>query len=185
MALVPIARDTSVSCVSIYDTAIDWERSTKPTAEQEQRYYATGQTAPALAYQITQDRSPSSWRDSLVFKDGQTPTEFILGVVPPSELSRIEDECRLGRADVARMRELCWRCFLHGLRDIRGGPTTEITDRDGQKRQGVPKKMVDGIEYVDPAWLQRTFVAHLRDVATEIGLVIWRWNQLPPDDAKN
>ena len=184
MAIVPIARDASVSAISLQDTAIDWERSRPASAETLAIASSRGTAAPALAYQAQRMRDPGSWRELIAVRDGHQPTEFIIGVIPPSVLTRIEDECRLGRAD-ERTRELCWRSFLACLRDIRHGPTTEVLGSDGQRNQGVPRKLVDGHEYVDPDWLSRTFVGPLREVAIEIGLVAWAWQQLTPGDVKN
>jgi hypothetical protein len=183
VAIVPITRDAQVSCISLLDPAIDWERSTKASKEDVAKYVEAGKRPPELAYWVEQASRPASWRELIVCKDGQSPTEFILGVVPPAELSRIEDECGVGKT-TERTRELYWRCFLHGLRDMRGGPTTEITV-DGTKTSGVPKKKIDGVEYADPEWLARTFAGPLRKIALEIGNVIWTWNLLGPEVVKN
>lgn len=184
MAIVPISKEATTTCVSILDAAIDFERCAKLGTDKRALYEQAGRPAPVLEYLDARWSRPASWRDLMAFKDGARPTEFIIGVIPAAELSRIEDECGLG-TDHEKTRELCWRCFLVGLRDLLAGPTSEITTADGARAQGVPKKKVDGVEYVDPEWLSRVFVGPLRSVALEIGRVVWNWNQLGPADVKN
>lgn len=167
--LVPISPDSTTSCISLRDVAIDW--STTPKEQDTDADSPThGQLVPA--YRLARIKSPSSWRDNVRFKDGEKPTVFTIGVVPSSELNRIEDECNRGDEGV-RHTELGWRCFLQGLRGIDGF--------------GVKPEMhtVDGIEYVKPAWLAATFVGPLRAVGVEIGSIIWTWQSLMGGDVKN
>lgn len=173
MALVPMQPESTTSCVSVSDPAIDIEKSDKVEFE----------NSPVLKYLFQRMVEPSSWRDCLTFKDGQKPTEFVIGMIPPCDLARIEDECKLGTKQ-AKTNEAGWRIFQIALRDIINGPTTEI-EVSGRKRQGVPKVKVDGLDYVDPDWLRSTFVGHLRRVAIEIGHNAYQWNQLKPVEVKN
>lgn len=161
--LVPITKDATASCVSMQDPAIDIEKSVREELPD-------GETSSA--YILKRYRDPSSWRELLTMKDGATPTVFIIGVIPPAELNRIEDEC--SNADGTRnANELGWRCFTHGLRKVEG---LELDVRT---------RTVGGIEYVDPQWVADVFVGHLRNVAIEVGSVIWAWNQASPEDAAN
>lgn len=157
--LKPIKRDQTVSVVSVMDGAIDYDASSKTTDDNGQEI---------LEYMITRLRDPSSWRDKLAFKDGETPTEFIIGIVPSATLNRIADECA---GSVERPRERYWRCFLAGVREIIGIEA--------------PKEKIDGMEYVKATWLRDTFVGPWRDIALEIGMVIWVWNTLTSADVGN
>lgn len=166
MAIIPMTLDAQVSVISFHDPAIDMEASA--------RVSVPGQPEPVLEYGVKRITDPASWRDTVVFKAGQAPTVFSIGVIPPAELTRIEDECRVGVDGKERRKELFWRSFMAGLRGIENGPWKDV-----------PKKSVDGVEYIDPAWIARTFVRGLRDVALDIGWVVYRWNQLQDDDVKN
>lgn len=163
--LKPIRPDSSTSCVSPFDSAIDWDASFPGLSVED----------AVQSFHIELFVEPSRWRDILKFKEGAQPTVFELGVVPSAELARIEDECRLNRKDGQRQNEAYWRCFLAGCRGIQnlGGEA--------------PKKRssVDGVERIDPEWLASTFVGHLRQAAISVGSVIYRWNQLDPDTVKN
>lgn len=173
MAFKPIQPSSSTTCVSVLDPSIDFEASVKKDYE----------GTDVLSYAIDRLGKPSSWRDTVKPKQGEQLTEFVVGVMPPAELARIEDECKLG-TESARYNEAFWRCFLCGVRDVLNGPTSE-RKVDGVLRRCVPKKLVDGVEYADPEWLRTTFVGSLRKVAIEIGQVVYAWNQITVDETKN
>lgn len=177
MAIAPITPDASVGVISFYDTAIDHEGSEKKSEKVE------GKDVEVTRYFAERIKRPAAWRDSVKFKDGERPTVFVIGVIPSSELTRIEDECGIGGTS-PKTRELYWRCFLAGLRDIENGPTAEV-QRDGRMVREAPKVKVDGVPYVDPSWLRSTFVRSLRSVAIDIGQTVYWWNQLQDDDIKN
>ena len=117
-------------------------------------------------------KAPSAFRDKIKVKSGETLTEFLVGVIPADEMTRIQDECRPGRPD-AKYEEMFWRSFIHGLRDIKGWPDT------------VEKKNVGGVEYVRPEWIKKTFIRGLRSVALDIGSQVWSWNNLTEEEIKN
>lgn len=121
-------------------------------------------------------RNPTCWKEYLTFKDGERPTEFVIGMVDPSELNRIEDECGLGTSNF-KAAEMRWLCFLYGVRNIQN------LELEGKK--GVPQIQRFDMEYVDPKWLAQTFSGPLRSCALFIGGVIWRWNNLNEEDSKN
>ena len=161
----PIDPDTTVTLVSPFDPAIDEDASNIENYKQDFL------------------KDPEAWRKHLVMKEGAQPTEFIFGVIPTSILNRIEGESGYGQP-LANMSMLSWGAFLHGLRDIKNGPTVETTDRAGKPTYVVPKVRVNDVEYVDPTWLSRTFVKHLREGAIHIGYLGWKWQQLDPGDVK-
>lgn len=115
--------------------------------------------------------NPSGWRDFVNIKDGQSPAVFVIGVIPPSELNRMQDECVRGNS--VKENELYWRSFLCGVREIEGW--------EGE----TPKVKKNGEEYVDPKWLESTFVRSLRKVGIEIGMRVWSWNNISDDEIKN
>lgn len=124
---------------------------------------------------------PGCWRKYLKFKDGEQPTEFMIGVIPSHLLLKAEDEYGTSKS-------LFWSSFLYGLRDIKnpGGLVAEFTDKvTGQKKREVPTIEVSGIQYVDSAWLSKIMSRKLRDCAIFVGGVAYRWNQLSEDDLKN
>jgi len=168
MAIKPIRSDQRVTFVWLDDPAIDIQASAK----------AAGENIEKLFSRLAKD--PSSWRDLLVCHPGQRPTEFVFGVIPPSELSEIEDDCHLNRPDF-RLKSLQWRVFCAALRDIRNGPSERVKDESGRWRDTVP---MDG-ERVDRDWLEQTFVRGLRSAAMALGSSAWVWQHLSEDDAKN
>lgn len=170
MALKPTTLDATTTCVSMQDPAFDLAASKRMERED------APQSQWPLAYQTGRLVQPGCWRDELTVRDGQEPTVFVIGVVPPAELARIEDECHALDAERERTRTLYWRCFLTGLRDMRNGPS-----QDGK----VPKVKRGDIEYVDPAWLESKFGGPLYHVATEIGQAIYAWQRFTASDAKN
>lgn len=166
MAIKPIMPDSKATIVWHQDPAIDHD------------------ACDVSEYVEKMHKDPSCWRDILKFKDGEQPTEFVIGVIPPSELNAIEDACLKRSSDDTHRRELCWRSFLHGLRDIENGPQMTVVER-GRERKEVPKVDVDGVEYVSPSWLASQFHKHLRQCALDVGAVIWQWNLIDQETIKN
>lgn len=117
--------------------------------------------------------NPLTWRNKLKFKDGAKPTEFIMGVTPPSELNAAEDT----EGTAART----WHVFLHSVRNIKNaGPLTAHIP-SGK----LPMTERNGVKYVDPEWLAVRMVGPLRQCANELGLITYTWNNLQETDAKN
>ena len=165
MALRPVSLDSSVSAVSLHDPAFDLVGKTEIGED--------GKPQPmGLAYVHKRAKNPAIWREVLTPKDGASPTEFVLGVIPAAELNRAEDECGLGTMRF-KSRELYWRCFLLGVRAIAGWPSK------------VPTKYRGDVEFVDPEWLAATFAGKLREDALDIGMQAWQWNQVAGDEVKN
>lgn len=161
--LKPINKDQSINVISVQDPAIDFDRSERRVVRDVE----------VLAYAIERHRDPSSWRRSVKFRDGETPTIFEVGIIPSAERARIEDDCK-SNTEIERHKELSWRCFLHGVRNIHGGFETD----------DAPRVTIDGVEYLSPSWLRIVFVGPLMMVGVEVGGTIWAWNQLGDDDAK-
>jgi hypothetical protein len=156
MALKPIQLDSQTTCVFRADPAVDNE-------SEEGK-------AGVEAYVKVMHSTPSKWRELLKIKAGESPTVFVIGVLPSSDAAQIQDEyINQGKVYAS---SLGWLCFLKGIRDIQGF---------GE----VPKVKVDGVEYVDPAFLRKAFVGRLREAACEIGWIVWRWNQISEDEIKN
>lgn len=161
MAIKPVSLQDSTTYVSPYDPAVDEGSNWGDYAREWLR-------------------KPGCWKDLLKIKDGEQVTEFVIGVIPPAELNRINDECRteLGPdgkpIGIARNEEARWRCFLLGTRAINGWP--------GEKP---PTREIGGVEYVDPAWLAKTFVRGLRKVALTVGYAAWSFNNLTEDEILN
>lgn len=158
--LRPLALDSSVAVIWPGDPAIDTEKSKLSDM------YADSTIRP--------------WRDFVVTKPGELVTQFVVGVIAPSDLNRLEDENGRGRFS-----SLAWGCFLASLRDLVDGPTLTSTDEMGHVKQLVPKLKRGAIEYVDPAWLERTFIRGLREAGVFVGAMARLWNQLREDEAKN
>ncbi len=117
-------------------------------------------------------KNPQAWRDHFKFKEGAEPTEFEIGVIPSAKLIQIESECKVGEDDADENR-LRWLCFIHGVRELRNFSTD------------IPKVTINGVEYVDPEYLAKTFTRNLRRIATGIGAHIYFWNMLNDDESKN
>ena len=47
------------------------------------------------------------------------------------------------------------------------------------------KKMVNNVEYVDSAWLAKTFIRGLSKVAINIGAHVWAFNIVTDEEIKN
>lgn len=150
----PILPEQSVTIVSPFDPAID---------DSQTDMDAFGEVAL---------RNPESWREHFKFKEGATPTEFEIGVIPTAKLIQIESECGVGTDDLEEQK-LRWMCFLYGVRNIRNFG------------QDVPKVKINGIEYVDPEFLSKNFTRNLRHVASNLGAQIYFWNMLNDDESKN
>jgi len=153
----PLRKSDYTTAACQWDPAINKDTMT----EQELREYLT-----------TRDKNPACFRDKLKVKDGEKLTVFSIGVIPPEEMVRIIDDCKPGM-DGMRMEELCWRAFLHSLRDIEGW---------GEE---VRKKKVNGIEYVSPEWIKENFIRGYKAVAIDIGYQAWWWNNIREDEIKN
>lgn len=172
MALIPSTLDAMTSVISVADPAIDTTNSEKKVID------GVAGNKPVLSYIQDRFTEPSSWRETVKFKDGQSPTVFTIGVIAPSMLNLIDDECQ------GRSSQRHWRSFLNGIREIEAGPTVSVM-KDGRTVQVTPKIEINGIEYVDPQWLSTTFVRGLRHIAIEIGMVCYNWNSLTESDIKN
>ena len=118
-------------------------------------------------YMIEAVESPSIWRDKLVMREGAEPVEWVIGVVPPSDMNYAESM----PGGQSRM----WYIFLRAVRDIRGN-----------NGLGEPKKIErDGVKYVDPEWLAKVMAGPNRRCALDLGLIAYRWQDLAGGDLKN
>lgn len=189
MSFKPLRMSSSVSMISGLDPAIDWEACAQAELELPENEAlrnavevdAAGRQRAALALFGARVgnaavKNPAATLELYKLKPGETATLFEIGVLHPDELVRIEDECKVGTPDVRR-KELHWRCFLAGLRDVKG--------LGGDPDFVAPKRKVGDIEYVDQPWLRRTFIRGLRPVALDVGSMTFVWNQFTEDDAKN
>lgn len=149
--LKPLTATAHTSVVSAADPAIDIEASDMDAYGKDVLF------------------NPSCWREHLKIKPGDKPTVFVIGVIPPDELARINDETERKYSS----EELRWRSFMSSVRDIENWPDE------------IPKRKIDGVEYVEPKWLRTTFVRGLRVLALDIGLVAYMWNQLTETETKN
>lgn len=183
MVFKPVTMADSCSFVSTYDPAIDRKRICERELEnhpewQEGNLSVDQQMAVAWRafeneFALTAGKDPTKAVELLLFKDGETPTRFVVGAVAPDEFNRILDETQETRTHRGGGNERCWRMFLHGLRNIEGWSGD------------VKRYKVGELEYVDPAWLKRTFVGKLRTVALQVGGVIMAYNTLTEDEIKN
>lgn len=183
MAFKPIALSSSATYISHADPAIDREAiieelvATDPELQRisdpaKRADEAWGKFLGKFTEAVIKD--PSSSRKLLKFKAGETATEFVLGVIPSDEQTRIADETAPDKDDPnGRSGERYWRAFLVGLRDISGWP------------EAPKKRRVGDVEYVDPQWLKANFVRGLRHIGIEAGMVCWFWNQFTEAEAKN
>ena len=87
--LKPILRDQTVSIISIMDSAIDHEGSDKQLVDGDEW----------LTYARDRIFDVSSWRQTVKFKSGEQPTEFIMGIMPPAELARVAPRPERRRGD--------------------------------------------------------------------------------------
>lgn len=157
MALKPIRKTDTTTLISFLDEAIDQEATPEENFDR---------LSGPEGY-----RNPALWQELITLKQSMSPTVFVIGVIPPSEMVRIQDECMGSK----KFNELRWRAFLYGVRDIKGWEDSEQP----------AKKMIDGVEYVDPVWLERTFVRSLHAVGLFVGGYVWAFNQYTGEDSKN
>lgn len=153
MALKPLTYEDQTVVISPLDSAIDTERS------------------DIKAYAEVMMKDPAAWRKLIKPKDGETLTEFIIGVIPTEQLVRIHDECEDKTGE-----ELRWRCFLCSVRGINNWANSN---------EKIPTIDRHGVSYVDPDWLSKTFVRGLRYTALHVGMLAWAFNNLTEDESKN
>lgn len=161
--LKPIQRDQSVGMIWPEDPAIDHSASEKTTVEGSE----------ILKYVEDRVGDPGSWRRTVRFVDGEQPTVFVVGIIPGAERARIQDDCL---SSEPKLRELAWRTFCASLRDIEPAGSLGADN--------APRRSIDGVSYLDPAWVRRTFVGALHAAAVDVGLIAWSWNSLSEADAK-
>jgi hypothetical protein len=181
MAIKPITADATVTVVWPHDPAVDADaritvKRTRIVDGEAEEW--DDETTRVARYGELCVKDPGCWRDLLHMHPGQEPTEFVLGVIPPSRLNRIEDDARVGHAD-RRGRQLQWESFCAALVDMRNGPTQEIK-KDGRVVHEVPKSQ----GRVDRAWLDDIFGGGLRVCALNIGSIAFMWNNMQTGDAK-
>jgi len=173
----PLQLSDSVTAISVQDPAIDWDRMVIDTkaADEKLRGLTDGEVRQQLmlGHGAESRDSLSTAIGKLLIKPGETLTRFTVGVIPSDEMVRISDDCA-PMAGKARHTERAWRSFLASVRDI-----------DGMGDKPTRGRTVQGVEYIDIDWLKKTFVRGLRDVAIEIGMCAWLWNQLTEDEVKN
>lgn len=194
MAFKAIEMSDSTVYVSPFDPAVDREalcdKEIESDPELSGRTDMDHEAKREVAFMRFQMRfvtecgkSPSKSRKMLVFKDGEQPTEFVIGVIPSSELNRILDESRFlyhgGDGDDTKsqawVNQRHWRAFIASLRDI----------KNWQGNGKIPTRKVGDVDYVDPNWIHSTFVRGLRDVAIQVGAVALGWQNVTEDEAKN
>lgn len=183
MIAKPIRLESKVSFVPTADSAVDWDAIVKreldlspqvrddatSDAEYKRRYALKSFHA---RYGRASGLNPSAWKDFLPMKPGESPTVFVIGVINSDDIVRLADECKVDSPEPLH-NELGWSCFLHAVRDIENFPGD------------VPKIKRGQVEYVDPVWLKANFVMGLRNIAVNVGLIAWRWNQITETDIKN
>ncbi len=183
MAFKPVSMSDSSTFVSTYDPAVDkaricdaeldkhpeWHES--QMTQQQQRELAW--TAFQADFSVAVGRDPAESERLLMFKDGETPTKFTVGAVSSEDFNRIVDETQETETWRGGFQERMWRMFLHGVRGIENWPGK------------VEMRNIGDVEYVDPAWLRRTFVRDLRQIAIQVGSVILAYNRLTEEEIKN
>ncbi len=182
MAFRPVSMASSVVFISADDPAVDWRRiideevAAQPSLQAPDIEFKDRDARARASFmgrfiEATMD-DPGKSRQLLRFIAGQEPTEWVLGVIPPDEMVRIADET--SREGHEAPRERRWRAFLAALRDVRPWP------------EPVKKRKVGDVEYVDQVWAKVQFgLRGLRNIALDVGLVAWAWNNLREDEAKN
>ena len=179
----PISMSDSVSFVSTYDPAVDraaiCDREIEKHPEWLEDHMSTEQMRELAWLRFQSDfglacsRDPSESVKMLLFKDGETPTKFVIGAMASEDFNRVIDETQETSTWRGATTQRFWRMFLHGLRGIENW--------SGK----VETRKVGDIEYVDPAWLRKTFVRDLRQVAIQVGTVIMSYNSLTEEEIKN
>lgn len=186
--LRPLLHSDSTNYVSLDDPAIDWERSAEKfgalpeyaewAKEQEklrkEKLGANATTPRPVEYVIAQTVRRPSVTTELIFKDGEQPTVFVIGAIPPGERARINDECQAKTRGIGDNHALRWRTFLACLRDIKNF-----------SKEQLPKSKVEGVEFVSAEYLRKAFPFSHYNIALEVGYVAYIWNELTNDDAKN
>lgn len=151
----PIRPSDSTAAISLIDPAIDKELTGDDNLKK---------------YKEQRLNRPSCFRDLIKEKSGEKITVFEIGVIQPDDMARILDECG-GKND--RSEEMFWRSFLCSCRNIDPWP------------EKLPKKNINGVEYVEAQYIKTNFIRGLREVAVEIGLQAWMWNRLSEEETKN
>jgi len=183
MAFKPVSMNDRASFVSTYDPAVDrvricdseidkhpeWRESSLTQQQQREIAWQSFQTDFAVAI----GKDPAESERMLIFRDGETPTKFVIGAISTEDFNRIIDETQETPTHRGRVTERMWRMFLHGLRGIENWPGKVEMRTQGE------------LEYVDPAWLRRTFVKDLREVALQVGSVVLAYNRLTEEEIKN
>lgn len=183
MAFKPVSLADCSTFVSTYDPAVDKARLCDQEIEKHPEWkesqFSQEQLRELAWHSFQADfaaacgRDPAASERLLVFKDGETPTKFIVGALSTEDFNRIVDETQETQTHRGRSNERMWRMFLHGLRGIENWPSK------------VETRKVGDLEYVDPAWLRRTFVRELREIAIQVGAVILTYNRLTEEEIKN
>lgn len=183
MAFKPISMADSVSFVSTYDPAIDKVRICEEIIDRHDDWKQSQMSSDQMydlawvefqaEFAAKIGRDPENSLSLLKFKDGESPTKFVIGSVPSEDFNRIVDETSESRTHRGKLSERCWRFFLHGIR--------KVENWSGQ----VEMRKVGDLDYVDPAWLRRTFIRDLRDVAIQVGQVVLAYNRLTEEEIKN
>ena len=188
MGFRPVRLSDSTSYVSLRDPALDWETIVDEAIEADTALKDSTAVSELVKRKQVIDgiigktvaesfRSPSVTL-KLKTKAGETATRFVIGVIPPDQMARINDESKPRKVDGKWDRgdeELYWRSFLASIRAIEGWP--------GSSK--IPTKDIGGVEYLDPSWLKANFVRGLREIAVEVGRVAWHWQQVDDEEAKN
>lgn len=179
----PVTLSDKASFVSTLDLAVDKDRICEAEIEKHpewregllsaEQLKSLAWTSFELEFAKSVASDPASSKRMLLFKDGMTPTVFVVGALDSDEFNRIVDETEETRTWRGAFNQRAWRMFLHGLRDIEGWPTE------------VPKRKRGEVEFVDVDWLKRTFIRELRDVAIQIGTVVLHFNRMTETETKN
>jgi hypothetical protein len=179
----PISLSDTTSYIDISDSAVDKERlidkqiETDPELKDpdlsDDRKRVVAWKCFQIDFMAAVKKRPAASKELLLFKDGETPTEFVIGVVPAGDMNRIYDETTETDKYRGSGNERFWRMFLHGLRDIKNW------------HGDVKKKSVNNINYVDTGWLEKNFVGGLRTTAINVGTAIHWFNELTGDEIKN
>lgn len=183
MVFKPVTLADSCGFISTYDPAVDRSRICDREIDKHPEWNESNlssQQIKELAWKVFESefaaaagRDPAESEKMLLFKDGETPTRFILGAIATEDYNRIIDDTQETGTHRGKVTERFWRMFLHGLRDIENW--------NGE----VKKHAVGNLQYVDPAWLRSTFIRGLRDVAIQVGSVVLHYNRLTEEEIKN
>jgi hypothetical protein len=169
----PVRMDVTVGVVWPEDPAID--QSHKIQHRGEERHSAEVYRDAATG------GSPMAWRDCLRMVEGMQPTVFVIGAIPPGELTAIQDECGMhavddsGAPDRSRRRYFVylWRMFAASLRGIENGPPEPRMIKHG------------GVTRVDPSWIESHCGGDYRAAGLFVGHVAAAWGEFSERDEKN